>query len=299
MYLIIGASSFIGKHLYEYCKRTGMDVLGTYYTHADYPEWIKFDIGSDDLNKFCFTYLNGKVPDTVIVCGANGNIDSCKSNEAESYLLNVISTQRILGQADALGVKCVFLSSEAVFDGNKGMYAEEDAVNPVTVYGKQKLQVEQYIIQNIRNYLIFRISRAVGSKFGEKDIFHEFYNRIVQKKEIVCLKDQSFCLTEVHDIVYGIRKALEHNLTGLYHLSSENYISRYHLAQIYCEKVFGGYGKIAEKSYIDMHFLDNRHIFGGLNGSKLKQRVGINYKSVSEILDKYLETFDKDIFVEM
>ena len=290
MYLIIGASGFIGSHLYEQCRGNGIDVLGTYCTYSYNPEWVRFDICADDLNEFCIRHLNGKDLDAVVLCGANGNIDSCKKNGVESSLLNVTGTQRILGQADALGAKCVFLSSEAVFDGKKGMYTEEDATNPVTVYGMQKLKVEQYMIHNIRDYLIFRISRAVGSRFGERDIFDEFYKKMTGNKEIVCLKDQSFCLTEVGDIVKGILQTLEQKMSGLYHLSSANYISRYELARFYGAKMFGGYNKISEQEYSEMNFLDNRHIYGGLSGGKLEKLIGIKYLSITDIMENYLES---------
>ncbi len=288
MYLIIGASGFIGSHLYEQCRGNGIDVLGTYCTHSYNPEWIRFDICADDLYDFCIRYLNGKDLDAVVLCGANANIDSCKKNRIESSLLNVTATQRILEQADVLGAKCVFLSSEAVFDGTKGMYAEEDATNPVTVYGMQKLRVEQYMIHNISDYLIFRISRAVGSRFGEQDIFDEFYRKMVGNEEIVCLKNQSFCLTEIGDITQGIINALNQNISGLYHLSSANYISRYKLGQLYGKRMFGGYENIIEKEYSSMSFLDNRHIYGGLKGDKIGEVLGLEYKDLEDILERYI-----------
>lgn len=290
MYLIIGASGFIGGHLYDYCRKNRIDVLGTYYTHAYNSEWIRFDICSDDLKEKCNKYLNGKIPKAVIICGANGSIDKCKEDEDASNRLNVIGTLRILEQANELGAKCVFLSSEAVFDGNRGMYIEEDVPNPRTVYGRQKLQIEQYMIQNLTNYLIFRISRAVGSQFGEKDIFNEFYTKMIQKEEVICLKNQSFCLTEVEDIAWGIFQALKQKICGLYHLSSANYISRYELAQLYGEKMFGGYDNISEKTYSNMTFLDSRHIYGGLRGDRLEKLLGIKYLSTAEILGKYVES---------
>lgn len=290
MYLIIGASGFIGSHLYEQCRGNGIDVLGTYCTHSYNPEWVRFDICADDLNEFCIKHLNGKDLDAVVLCGANGNVDSCKKNGVESNLLNVTGTQRIFGQANALGAKCVFLSSEAVFDGKKGMYAEEDATNPVTVYGMQKLQVEQYMIHNIDDYLILRISRAVGSRFGERDIFDEFYRKMAGNEEIVCLKNQSFCLTEIGDITYGILKALNKNITGLYHLSSGNYVSRYELARLYGKRVFGGYENIVEREYSDMSFLDNRHIYGGLKGDRIGKMLGMEYKTIEDIMNKYLQS---------
>lgn len=291
MYLIIGASGFIGRKLYDYCKVKDIDVLGTYYTHSYNEEWIKFDICTDELSTIWQNYTDGKLPDAVVICGANAAIDSCKRDEDASNQLNVIGTKRILEQAASKGIKTVFLSSEAVFDGKKGLYSEEDVPNPITLYGRQKLEIEQYMTSALKNYLIFRISRASGSRYGEKDIFHEFYSKILSQEEIVCLKNQSFCLTEIGDIAEGIVKAIERNLIGLYNLSSANYISRYELALLYADKIFGGYERIREKEYDDIPFLDNRHIYGGLNGRKLADLLGIRYMSLEEILNNYAETY--------
>lgn len=291
-YLIIGASSFIGEHLYKYCKRKGFDVLGTYYNHPCNREWIRFDLCTDSLSKICENYLDGTLPDAVIICSANTNIDDCKKNEVASNDLNILGTKRILEQAGQKGIKSVFLSSEAVFNGEKGLYTEKDKPEPITFYGKQKLQIEQYMIRNLDKYLIFRISRAVGSSFGEKDIFSEFYNKIINHKEIICLKNQSFCLTEVNDIAEYIVSALINDIDGLYHLSSANYISRYRLAYLYAEKVFGGYENIVEKEYNEMAFGDNRHVYGGLKGDRLTKLLGIHYMDITEILDKYVRTYE-------
>ena len=293
MYLIIGASSFIGRHLYDYCKQNGIDVLGTYYTHSYNNEWIPFDMYTDDLADLCQGSIKDKYPNAVIICGANASIDNCKRNADTSNQLNITGTKRILEQISAIGAKAVFLSSEAVFDGNKGLYSEEDIPNPVTLYGSQKLQIEQYMIQHLDDYLIFRISRASGSCYGEKDIFNEFYNKIVNQEEIVCLKNQSFCLTDVEDIAEGIVKSLEQNISGLYNLSSSNYISRYELAKVYSEKMFGGYERIVEKEYDDIPFLDNRHVYGGLNGKKLEDLLEIRYMNLDEILNRYANTYER------
>lgn len=291
MYLIIGASSFIGGHLYNYCKKNEIDILGTYCTHFYNEEWVQFDICTDNLVDLC-ERSKGKYPNAVVICGAYASIDGCKRNADASNQLNIIGTKRILEQISAIGAKAVFLSSEAVFDGNKGLYLEEDIPNPVTLYGSQKLQIEKYMIQHLEDYLIFRISRATGSCYGEKDIFNEFYNKIVNQEEIICLRNQSFCLTEVGDIAKAIVKALEQNISGLYNLSSSNYISRYELAKIYSDRMFGGYERIVEKDYDDISFLDNRHVYGGLNGKKLADLLEFHYMNLEEILNRYANTYE-------
>lgn len=297
MYFIIGASGFIGRHLYDYCKDNKLDVIGTYYKHSYCPEWIQFDLCTDNFYDLVNKYLVDRMPHAVIICGGNASIDSCKRDEDASNSLNVTGIKRLLDQAAALGIKSVFLSSEAVFDGNHGLYTEEDEPHPITLYGKQKLQIEQYMIHNLENYLIFRISRVTGSRYGEKDIFNEFYTKIINHEEIVCLKDQSFCLTEINDVVFGIVQALKRKMNGLYHLSSANYISRYKLAELYAEMIFSGYDKIMEKEYDEIPFLDNRHIYGGLKGDKLVNLLGQQYMKLCEILVSYNSTYQKEIQV--
>lgn len=295
MYVIIGASGFIGSHLYDHYKRNKTDVLGTYCKHAYCPEWKYFDLCTDNFSDLADRYLDHGKKHAVIICGANTSIDGCKRDESASKCLNVSGVQKVLEQANQRGIKCVFLSSEAVFNGRQGMYSEEDIPDPVTLYGKQKLQIEQYMIHHLDNYLIFRLSRAAGSSFGEKDIFNEFYTKIMRGEEIVCLKNQSFCLTEIGDIVCGITQALKQGKNGLYHLSSANYISRYELADLYARKIFGGYEKILEKEYKEMSFLDDRHIYGGLKGNKSVDLLGIHYMGLNEILYRYFKTYQKEM----
>lgn len=294
MYIIIGASSFIGSHLYNYCKKNKIDVLGTYYKNCYNKEWIKFDLQKNKLHKTFFNEIKRNQVKAIILCGANASIDDCKKNEKISNRLNIEDTQKLLKEAADMQIKSVFLSSEAVFDGKKGMYNENDLPHPITLYGKQKLYIEEYILQNIKNYLVLRISRAVGSKFGENDIFNEFYHKIVNDEKIICLKNQSFCITEVDDIAKIIVNSLERDINGLYHLSSNNYISRYELARLYAKKVFNGNIKVYEKEYEEMHFLDKRHIKGGLDGNKLSNLIGFQFLDTEQILEKYLKTFMRD-----
>ena len=109
MYLIIGASGFIGSHLYSYCKRNGIHVAGTYYSHSFVKEWIRFDLCQDDFGSICQNYFKENLPKAVIVCGANANIDNCKRDEYGSRLLNVEGTRRIFEQAAEMGVKSFFI----------------------------------------------------------------------------------------------------------------------------------------------------------------------------------------------
>ena len=104
-----------------------------------------------------------------------------------------------------------------------------------------------------------------------------------------------FYLILVDDIVNGIVKAVEQNLRGIYHLSSANYVSRYQLAKLYAEKIFGRYDHIYEKEYEELSFIDNRAIYSGLNGEKLEKLLKIQYKNLNEILETYVNDYKSKV----
>lgn len=291
MIIIIGASGFIGSHIYELCIRFGRRTLGTCF-HAR-AGMIQFDMRdqsmSDLLDKANIT--NTDSIEALIVCSADASIDHCFLNKDYSYALNVAGTKRLLDEASQLGIKTVFFSSEAVFDGKKGFYRETDKVCPITLYGFQKVEIEQYIEKNVENCLVLRVSRAVGNNFCEKDIFHEFLQKIDVGKEIKCLRGQTFSLTWVGDIAKATILSLDKGMVGLYHLSNSSMITRYELACQYAKVICGIYEKINEYTYKDLPFADQRHVLAGLDGTKLAYALGMKFKSVAEILEDYRQSF--------
>ncbi len=293
--IILGASGFIGSHIFNYCVENGIGVIGTYAQSKACDSLIQFDFCQNSFFDFYSNIPHREEYDTVVLCSAISSIDYCKRNISRSYELNVTRTIEVINQINELGMKTVFLSSEAVFDGKKGLYKEEDIPNPLSVYGKQKVSVEQYVKNNIKNHLILRISRAVGNKFGENDILNDFYSKIIAEEDIVCLREQSFCLTYIGDISEIIIQSIEESLTGLYHLSSDNYISRYQLALRFADKIFGKYEKIYERNFAELGFLDARHIYGGLNGNRLCTRLNCQFKTLDEIFNAYHQSYRRTL----
>jgi len=292
--IIIGASGLIGRNLYNYCKENAIKVYGTYYRNKTEREFLQFDMRVDSYKKLVNVFPESDNA-YVVICGANSSIDSCFRNEKESSGLNIDSTKKIADEIHAMGHKIIFLSSEAVFDGKKGLYTEVDIPMPSTLYGKQKREMERYLLDRYPDSIVLRISRACGSSFGEKDIFNDFYSKIINMQEIICLKNQSFSLTHVNDIAKAIIGTISYNLAGLYHIASNNYISRYDLACIYSKYIFGGYKYIYEKEYNEIPFLDNRPVWLGLNGNKLVEKIEIKYMSLYDMLERYKVSCQKQI----
>lgn len=289
MILIIGASSFIGEYIFNCCIKKNVGCIGT-YAHTCKKGFYSFNLLRDTLSEWLEKNALRQKIETIIICSANASIDNCKINEKESFLINVLKTRNLVKDADSMGIKVIFLSSEAVFDGKRGMYKESDIPNPLTLYGKQKFELENFIQQNIKSYLIFRISRAVSCISEGKDIFKEFKEKVKNEEEIACIKGQSFSLTDVRDIAECIIEAERLQLDRqIYHISNNSFISRMELAKIYTDKFYGGYDKIVEKELSEFKFADSRHILGGLDGSKLNKLTKTKMKTIEDIFNEYEE----------
>ena len=141
--LILGATGLIGNHLYNFLKKTGKKVIGTY--NKDKQESLfYFDITKSSLDELPLSNIS-----YAVICSAITKLDDCRDNPEYSHKVNVESTEKLIIELSRRGIVPVFLSSGAVFDGALGGYKEDSPRNPLSIYGEQKLEVEDYTINEL------------------------------------------------------------------------------------------------------------------------------------------------------
>ena len=89
-------------------------------------------------------------------------MDETKKNWQNSYYINVERVKAIIDYCFKNKVIPIYISSDAVFDGSKGNYSENDKKNPILSYGKIKNEVENYLLNSNNFFLIVRIGRVFG-----------------------------------------------------------------------------------------------------------------------------------------
>ena len=121
-------------------------------------------------------------------------LDDCMKDSELSNKLNIHSTQKVIEICSKYELKIIYFSSEFVFDGEKGLYSEDDRTNPINLYGKQKLAIENYLKKYVKNYCILRIAKTYNLSLTDDTLFAGWYNMIFNKniKEITCFDDQYF-----------------------------------------------------------------------------------------------------------
>ena len=226
--LIIGASGLVGSHCFNYFKEKEFDVIGTHRNFETNDTYF-FDPSFDN----CFDFLDEIKfkPDVIIHCAALTNVDYCEDHEDESEKLTVNSTEKIADFCDKRNIKLVFLSTDYVFDGSKGPYVEDDATNPINIYGNHKLKAESIVLK-IKDYLIVRVTNVYGEEDRSKNFIAFLLSVIDSKteKSLSIAQDQFATPVYARDIARMIFLLLLDKKEGVYHLSSTDYYSRFQLA---------------------------------------------------------------------
>jgi len=224
--LVIGANSFVGKYLVEDLQKK-YDVVGTYHNKKN-PS-IKDQVRLDITNIQNVLYVLEKIkPDLIIVLSA---ISSTKEPKEKIYNINVDGVSNIISGIEELKInpKVIFFSTDQIFDGNKGLYSEKDAPNPINDYGKSKLEGEK-VIRNYSNHLILRLSQIIGNK--RKGDHNNFVTMFLESKgDLKIFNNVYRTPIYVKDIGSIISELILNDQRGIINLASDSYLSYLEMAQ--------------------------------------------------------------------
>ncbi len=179
----------------------------------------------EDLDKL--SELNTKKNEGLDFSGINSSDWKGKSS---AFAINFIGTKNLADFAIAKNIKLVYISTDFVFSGEKNNYVEDDIQDPINWYGKTKYFGEKYINNNLKNYLIVRLSYPYGYKSEvKKDFLWKMADYLQEKKEGGFVSDQIITPTFIDDIVYGLEFLINKNTDKIYHLVGSSFVSPYQI----------------------------------------------------------------------
>lgn len=186
--------------------------------------------------------LRELAPDLIINAAAHTAVDQAEHETELAFAINAESPRVLAEEAARLGVPLIHYSTDYVFDGDKpAPYTEDDAPNPLGVYGRSKLAGEQAIAAVGGEHLILRTS-WVYSLHGRN--FLLTMQRLLQEKpelRIVC--DQIGAPTWASTIAFSTRALIERwqngqaGAWGTYHLTAQGETSWFGFAQAIGEQL--------------------------------------------------------------
>jgi dTDP-4-dehydrorhamnose reductase len=262
--LVIGASGLVGSAL---IRELGPDAVGTFRTR---PRPGLRHLDARDADPLA-GLLDEVRPDLVFFPAAEPNVDWCEEHPDDSRALNVVPALTALDAARATGAGFVFFSSDYVFDGRAGPYAEGDAPSPVQVYGRHKLAVEERVIA--AGGTVVRTTTVFGEEPAPpKNFVLRFVQRLRERGRWTVPSDQVATPTWADELARGT--AAVATLGGIWHVAGPELLARDVFARM-----------IADVFDLDPSLIDAvptsalgqraaRPLLGGLRTDKLSGRIG-------------------------
>ena len=131
--------------------------------------------------------------------------------------------------AHEIGARLVHLSTDVVFDGQKGApYVEEDMPCPVTEYGRAKAEAEVRVLAACPDALVVRTSLIVGGP-GAAPSKHE---QVALDPAMTFYEDEIRCPIQVGDLAAALRELADLDVSGVLHVAGWDAVSRADLAEL-------------------------------------------------------------------
>ena len=286
MLLIIGSNGLLGRHAAAHFAAAGTRVVrASHLAGAALRVNLRHSITSQ-LN----TLSNGITH--ALLCSGITNLDACVHDPAETRLFNVTHSIDLLREFLRRDIQPIFCSSDLVFEGDRGDYAEHDARYPTTEYGRQKMEVEDFLLDQGAPCLIIRMSKLYSLAAEDPSPIGDIMKALHQGGTIRAAGDQVICPTWFGDIPRALDALLSLQLTGVFHLAAPQRFTRHTLA-LRLARALGREELVRHCSIRDFAFAEPRPPDTSLDARKFLGAVPFTFQSLEASLPKILESWGR------
>lgn len=233
--LATGASGLLGSKLCELAIKKNYEVYSAYSQHKPlYGVPIQVDVSNRGVVEKIFEKVN---PEVVVHAAALTNVDKCESKKELAWRINVQGTENIAASCKKHRAFLVYISTDYVFDGEKGMYKEDDKPAPINYYGLTKLKGEESVENLTDQHCIARSSVIYGSipATGKVNFALWLLERLERKESVKIVTDQWNSPTLNTNLANMLLEVLERKLNGIFHLAGATRLNRYEFAKFLAE----------------------------------------------------------------
>lgn len=234
--IVVGGSGVIGTSVVNTARQSAIPVVATAHRRTT-PDTIKFEMISGDLT--CSIPDIGN-QDTVLILAAYGSPGWIFENQAKARELNVDATVRLVKTCQDRGASVFFMSTDQVFDGRDGGYTEEVSPNPLNLYGRMKVEVEDFLLSLEGNHCVMRTGWNVpgdpDSHCAVKDAYHHLLSGNARMAY-----DNLINISDINDTARGVVELAKlPDRPKIVHLAACPAVSRTQLCEwIIAESTFG------------------------------------------------------------
>lgn len=255
-------------------------MIGSYVDFGLRPDHHELDILDESA---VMRYVDENQPNAIIHLVGATDTQKCEQEPLYAYELNVRGTYNVARAARKVDATMVYVSTSRVFKGDKiTPYTEEDIPQPETYYGRTKHIGELVTTVLAPRHVIARTAWVFG---GGPERDNKFYGSVLQKlkksEEVMALSDVRGSPTYGKDLIGAIKKFLENEEYGVFHVANAGEATRFDIASAMARHM---------KSSAQIRAVDRNHF---ASGASLPTNESISSKRCvlrpwQEALDEYL-----------
>ncbi len=246
--LIVGASGQVGAALYRCFARRGEEESVLRSSREQREGWLRLDLAEIADVPGGPVLLDELTPDLILCTGGMTFVDGCEGDPEVCRKANALGPAAFASYARTNGAKFVFFSTDYVFSGSAdapGPYDEAAPVDPLSVYGRSKLEGEQAVMEAHPGALIVRTTVVYGPDAAGKNFLYTLLRYPSMGQRVRVAADQVSTPTYNRDLAEATLALVEAGASGVVHVAGPELMDRMQFAR----EVAGVFG--LQESYLD------------------------------------------------
>ncbi|KAL0994679.1 hypothetical protein UPYG_G00125740 [Umbra pygmaea] len=229
--LVTGATGLLGRAVYKEFQNNAWHTLGTGYSRAR-PRFLRCDLTDEAAVR---GLIQDFQPHVIVHCAAERRPDVVERHTEAALNLNVHASGMLA--KEAAGIFFLYISTDYVFDGRNPPYGEDDAPNPLNVYGKSKLEGEREVLRQNPGAAVLRVPILYGEvERVQESAVTVLWDKVQEGAESCTVEHcQQRFPTYVNDVARVCRQMAERRLEdpsirGIFHFSGKEQMTKYEMA---------------------------------------------------------------------
>ena len=230
-WIVTGAQGFLGanlgRHLQGRAHRVGLGRAGGPTLASTCDAWITADLANPSAVTAATAQIEALRPNVIVHAAAMATHEGCEADPEKARQINALAAGELSRAARNAGARFILISTDAVFDGTRGHYSEDDEPDPFSVYGRTKLEGEQRAQDVNPDALVVRTNFFGWSPSGTRSILEFFANALTTNTPVKGFTDFTVTSAYVGALCEALEELAGTGATGLLHVTSPDALSKY------------------------------------------------------------------------
>jgi len=224
-WLITGANGFLGANVARSLRRSH-DVTGLVRDSGELP-WCPRVARADLLDAGAVHRAVAEAePEVIVHCAALADHRRCEEDEELAMRVNAQASGELAGAACEVGADFVYVSTDAVFSGERGWYGEDEQVSPANAYGRSKAAGEQAVLAAHPAAVIARTNFFGWSPSGQRSILEFFVRELSAGHRVPGFVNYTVTSLFIEDVVSSIETIVASGERGVFHVVARDALAK-------------------------------------------------------------------------